>query len=80
MLLDLTAIARKDYEHSRRVCQPFFAPPCPGRRNPKVPSPRDMVAGLFFRSGLFQLTAISTRLALVSAAENHDLLASSNLP
>jgi hypothetical protein len=47
MLLDLTAIARKDYEHSRRVCQPFFAPPCPGRRNPKVPSPRDMVAALF---------------------------------
>jgi hypothetical protein len=38
MLLDIhAAIARKEYEDRRRVCQPCLAPPCPGRRNPRAP-------------------------------------------
>jgi hypothetical protein len=47
MLLDiLTAIAGADYEHSRRLCQAWFAPSCPGRRDPS-PVTFSVVAGPF---------------------------------
>jgi hypothetical protein len=47
MLLDMLApIARKDYEDRRRLCEAWFAPSCPGRRDPS-PVTFSVVAGLF---------------------------------
>jgi hypothetical protein len=53
MLLDLTAIARKDYEHSRRVCQPFLRHPARGGATPK-----SRHRGTWWRA-LFSIRALS---------------------
>ena len=47
MLLDiLAAIARKNYGDRHRLCQAWFAPSCPGRRDPS-PVTFSVVAGPF---------------------------------
>jgi len=53
MLLDLTAIARKDYEHSRRVCQPFLRHPA------RAAQPQSPVTEGHGGGALFSIRALS---------------------